>query len=129
MTLRGRPLSFAMSLGEVGTLLPNFAFAALAPTFIAAWAMTNTEAGWISGISGLGYMASVPVLMSLTDRLDARRVFLAGAALSTIAHLGFALTAEGFWSALLWRGIGGIGLAGTYMPGLRILTDRDESRE
>jgi MFS family permease len=118
-----------MSLGEIGTLLPNVAFPALTPTFIAVWALSNTEAGWIAGISAFGYMASVPVLMSLTDRVDARRIFVVGAALATVAHLGFALVADGFWSALLWRALGGIGLAGTYMPGLRILTDRDESRE
>ena len=51
IALRGRPLVFAMSIGEVGTLLPNFAFAALTPTFIAVWGISNTEAGWIAGIS------------------------------------------------------------------------------
>ena len=129
IALRGRPLARAMSLGAIGTLLPSFAFAALTPTFIAAWAISNTEAGWISGVSAFGYMASVPVLMSLTDRMDARRVFLVGAALATVGHLGFAIAADGFWSALLWRGLGGIGLAGTSMPGLKILTDRDDSRD
>ena len=54
IALRGRPLALAMSLGEIGTLLPSFAFAALTPTFIAAWAISNTEAGWISGVSAFG---------------------------------------------------------------------------
>ena len=43
--------------------------------------------------------------------------------LTIIAPLGFALTAGGFWSAALWRCVQGIGLAGTYMPGLKLLTD------
>ena len=30
---------------------------------------------------------------------------------------------------MLWRGLAGVGLAGTYMPGLRVLTDRDDSAE
>ena len=38
--------------------------------------------------------------------------------------LGFALLAEGVWSALLFRTLAGIALAGTYMPGLKALTDR-----
>src|SRR6185369_6800438 len=129
IALRGRPLVFAMSIGEIGTLLPNFAFAALTPTFIAVWGMSNTEAGWIAGISAFGYMAAVPLLMSLTDRHDARLIFIAGAGLAVIANLVFALAADGFWSALLWRGLAGVGLAGTYMPGLRVLTDRDDSAE
>ncbi len=130
--LSGRPLVLAMAIGEIGTLLPNLSFAALTPLFIAEWKITNADAGWIAGISAFGYMAAVPFLMSLTDRIDARRVFLVGAAVTTIAHLGFALLASGFWTAFLWRALSGVGLAGTYMPGLKILTDRhggsDKSR-
>lgn len=130
--LSGRPLVLAMAIGEIGTLLPNLSFAALTPQFITEWHISNADAGWIAGISAFGYMAVVPFLMSLTDRIDARRVFLIGAGVSTIAHLGFALLASGFWTAFFWRALSGVGLAGTYMPGLKILTDRhtgsDKSR-
>ncbi len=34
------------------------------------------EAGAISGILFAGYMMSVPVLTSLTDRMDSRRIYL-----------------------------------------------------
>ncbi|MEA2779345.1 MAG: hypothetical protein QOK29_889 [Rhodospirillaceae bacterium] len=127
MSMRGRPLVLAMSIGEIGTLLPTLSFAALTPSFILAWQISNAEAGWIAGIAAFGYMASVPVLMSLTDRLDARGVFLVGAALATVANFGFAVFAHDFWTALVWRALAGIGLAGTYMPGLKILTDRDDA--
>ncbi len=127
--LSGRRLVLAMSVGEIGTLLPNLAFAALMPLFIAEWRISNAQAGWIAGISAFGYMGSVPFLMSLTDRIDARRVFLAGAALTVIAHLGFAIGAEGFWTAMFWRCLSGIGLAGTYMPGMKTLTDRDDAAD
>jgi predicted MFS family arabinose efflux permease len=130
--LSGRPLVLAMALGEIGTLLPSLSFAALTPLFIGEWQITNAEAGWIAGISAFGYMVAVTFLMSLTDRIDARRVYLVGAALSLFSILGFALAAHGFWSGLIWRALGGVGLAGTYMPGLKILTDRhtgaDKSR-
>jgi MFS family permease len=68
----------------------------------------------------------VPVLVSLTDRLDPRRIYLASMALTVAAMFGFALLAGGFWSALIFRVAAGIGLAGTYMPGLKILSDRFE---
>jgi MFS family permease len=40
------------------------------------------------------------------------------------ALLGLAFVARDLWSAALFRFLAGIGLAGTYMPGLKMLTDR-----
>ena len=114
----------ALCAAEVLGMIGISAFAALLPTFAAEWRLSNTEAGWISGIYYAGYVVAVPLLTSLTDRIDARRIYLACTALGGVASLGFALLADGFWSALVWRTLAGIGLAGTYMPGLKALTDR-----
>ena len=38
--------------------------------------------------------------------------------------MGFALLADGFAAALGLRALAGLGLAGTYIPGLRALVDR-----
>lgn len=101
-------------------------FAALLPNFITEWQLTNTQAGWISAIFLGGYAVSVPVLVSLTDRVDPRRIYLMSTALGGVASLGFALFAEGFWTAMLFRALAGVSVAGTYMPGLKALTDRIE---
>jgi predicted MFS family arabinose efflux permease len=113
-----------LCLAEALTLVGVFAFPALVPQFEADWALSNTAAGWISGIYFLGYALAVPFLSSLTDRVDAKRVFLGGIAICTLATLGFGLFASGFWSAMAFRFLGGVGLAGVYMPGLRALVDR-----
>ncbi len=113
---------------EVLTMVGVFAFPALLPTFFDVWQLSNTEAGWINGIYFAGYSLCVPVLMRLTDRVDARRVYVAAAAVSAISALGFAVFADGFWSAMIFRALAGAGLAGTYMPGLRVLVDRYEGR-
>ncbi len=99
-------------------------FPALLPQFLAEWRISNTEAGWINGIFYAGYAVAVSVLVSLTDRVDPRRVYMACTALAAVAALGFALFAQGLWSAVAFRLLGGVALAGTYMPGLRILSDR-----
>jgi MFS family permease len=96
----------------------------LLPEFTRQWDLSATAGGWLGGIFFLGYILAVPVLVSLTDRLDARRVYLVCAALSGLALAGFALFARGFGSALFWWWLAGLGLAGTYMPGLKALTDR-----
>src|SRR5258708_32887322 len=41
----------------------------------------------------------------------------------SLAHLGFAMVADGFWSGLVFRTLAGIGWAGTYMPGLKAIAD------
>lgn len=119
-------LSFALGMAAIEILAMGgaFAFPALMPLFFAEWGLSKTEAGWISGIYFLGYAASVIVLTSLTDRTDARRIFVFGLGVSAISSLGFGWLAQGFWSALILRAIAGVGLAGVYMPGLRALLDR-----
>ena len=99
-------------------------FSALLPEFQRDWGLSNTEAGWISGIFYGGYVAAVPVLVGSTDRVDPRRIYLLSFIIGAVAALGYALFAQGFWSALLWRALAGVALAGGYMPGLKLLTDR-----
>lgn len=96
----------------------------LLPKFTVHWGLSATAGGWLNGIFFLGYILAVPLLVSLTDRVDARRVYLASASLSGCALAGFALFASSFESALFWWWLVGLGLAGTYMPGLKALTDR-----
>jgi len=112
-----------MCLAEVVGMLGFATFPALLPTFVRQWQLSGTEAGWLSGLILIGYMAAVPLLAGLTDRLDARKVYI-GSALLTAATTGAFALAEGYWSAMPLRLAAGIGLAGTYMPGLRALTDR-----
>jgi MFS family permease len=122
--MTGRSLVVAMCVAHVFSLVGIGTFPSLLPIFFDVWGLTNTEAGWISGIYFGGYALAVPVLASLTDHVDSRRVYLASAALGGIALAGFAIWADGFWTALAFRALAGIALAGTYMPGLKILTDR-----
>lgn len=119
-------LTAVFCLAEVGAMAGVMFFPALVPTFQAAWGLSNTDAGWISGIYYVGYAGAAPLLVGLTDRIDARRVYLASSVLSAVALLGFA-HAEGLWSASLWRFLAGIGFAGCYMPGLKALSDRIET--
>ena len=114
----------ALCVAHALSLIGLASYPALLPTFISAWDLTNTEAGWISGIYYAGYMLAVPVLAGATDHVDARRIYLTASAVTFAATLGFALLADGFWSAVMLRFCAGIGLAGTYMPGLKALTDR-----
>lgn len=100
---------------------------ALLPTLQSAWKLSAGQAGLLGGSYFAGYIAAVSWLSGLTDRVDARNVFVASAVLSGVGSLAFASMAQGLWSASLCQAIAGAGLAGTYMPGLRALTDRVQS--
>jgi MFS family permease len=117
-------LTVLMCAAEVLTMVGAFGFPALLPAFIVEWSLSNTEAGWIGGIHLGAYAIAAPLLVALTDRVDARLIHGAGAALTALAFAGFAVYAAGFWSAMLFRFVAGLGLAATYMPGLRALVDR-----
>ena len=97
------PFVIAMCLAEVLGMLSFGTFQALIPTFKSAWGLSNTDAGWISGIYFAGYVGAVPVLSSLTDRVDPKKIMLASLALGGLTSLAFALFAEGFWTALIFR--------------------------
>lgn len=111
-----------MCAAEVLGLASYSAVAALLPDLIALWSLSNTQAGWLTGIFFAGYVAAVVALVTLTDRVSARTIYLGSTVLTVVTCFGFAL-ADGFWTALLLRALAGAGLAGTYMPGLKALTD------
>ena len=99
-------------------------FAALLPDFVVLWDLSNTEAGWIGGIYYAGYVTAVPLLVGMTDSVDSKRIYVFSIGVGVVASLGYAVLAEGFWSAMVFRFFSGVALAGTYMPGLQILNDR-----
>lgn len=105
-------------------MTPLAMFLALQPVLQREWTLSNTMSGWISSSYYCGYMLAVPVLASRTDRFDARSVWLGATTLGGLAAVGFGLLAGGPWSAALFQALAGASLAGTYMPGLKLMDDR-----
>lgn len=107
--------------------MPGFAaYSTLLPRLQHEWGINNSQAGFVSGAFFAGYMTAVPLLAGITDRIDARRVYFFSCLVLAAALAGFALLAQGFVSAALFQAAAGAGIAGTYMPGLRVLTDNTE---
>jgi MFS family permease len=99
-------------------------YAALLPELRDLWRLSNSEAGLIAGMFFAGYIGTVSFWTALTDRIDARKVYLAGSLLGAAGGAGFGLFADGFPSAVFFQVFLGVGIAATYMPGLRLLSDR-----
>lgn len=123
--LADRSIIAAMCVGQLGSLLPHVVVASILAVFlIPEWHLSGAQAGLLAGSGAAGYMLTVPVLATLTDRIDARKILMAGSALSALGTVLFGLFASGLWSGALFNAIAGVGFAGAYMPGLKALTDR-----
>jgi MFS family permease len=114
----------AVCASELGTLLVFSNFSALLPLLQKEWGLSNSEAGLIVSFYQFGYIGAVMILATLTDYMPPRRIYLWSAFWTALASLGFAVWAQGFVSAVILRGAVGLGLAGTYMPGMRMVAER-----
>ena len=118
-----------MLIAQIGALLGFACYGVFLTTLQQEWQLLHVESGLIASAFFLGYMLFVPFATVLTDRIDARQIFILGGFLAIIGLLGMGFIAQGFFSASFFMAIQGAGLAGTYMPGLKILSDRIQSGE
>ncbi len=114
----------AVCLCEMATMLVFLNYTAILPILQVEWGMGHGEAGLIFSAYQACYLLAVLVLASLTDRMDTRIIYLASAVWAGVAGLAFPLLALGFRSAAILRALAGIGLAGTYVPGMRLVAQR-----
>ncbi len=118
-----------MLMAQTCALLGFACYAVVLTTLQDEWHLTNLQSGLIASAFFFGYMLMVPLATALTDRLDAKKVYLVGGILATCGLLGMGFLADNFWTALIFMALNGAGLAGTYMPGLKILSDRIKTGE
>lgn len=121
--LSPRALIGAMCVAQLLTMLSISVYAAQLPYLSELWSLSNTQAGWIGAAFFVGYTITVPVLTSLTDRIDPKYIYLFGVSLLATGCAGFGAMGDGIMSAAVFHAIAGAGLAGSYMPGLKGLVD------
>lgn len=111
-------------LAEMGTMLVFLNYSAVLPLLQAEWHLSSTEAGLIYSAYQIGYIALVVVLSTLTDYVGAKPVYVGSALWAGLANLLFSFYARDLASAAILRTLTGFGLAGTYMPGLRLVSEK-----
>jgi MFS family permease len=102
-------------------LLPSSFVAAAVQVLRDEWVASATELGWVFAAYQAGYVVSVLLILPLTDRIPAGWVISVCAIVTSLSFVAFALLAKGVWSAAALRFLAGLGLAGIYMPGTRII--------
>ena len=112
-----------VAVGELLAMAPWFSASAVAPLIAADWNIGRlglpalaiaVQLGFAVGALGLAATAAA-------DVLPARVLFAAGAFLAAGSNLGFAFIADDEASALPFRAVTGLALAGVYPVGLKML--------
>ncbi len=88
-----------------------------------AWGVGVEEIGQLTNAVQLGFIVGTLVfsLTGLADRFPASRIFALSALFGACANAGFALLADGMGSALAWRFMVGLALAGVYPLGMKLV--------
>ena len=124
-----RSLLFLSCLTLVLNTLPFVTTTPVLPILFDLWDLSETEAGLLGGAFFIGYTAAVPILVSLTDRILPKKIYIVSGSVGVVSCFGFALLANDLWSGVFFRIMTGVGVAGTNMPALKALADSLEEPE
>lgn len=98
-------------------------YSALLPLVASDWGLSGAEAGVVFAAFQLGYAVAILPLGSLADRGPVRWLIAVGCVGTGLATLGFVVFADGFALGTAFRFLGGLAMAGVYVPGMRFLSD------
>ncbi len=100
-----------------------FSANAAADDLMKAWGIDASGIGWLTSAVQLGFIVGTLVLAltGLADRFAASRIFVCSALLGALFNLGFAFLSAGMASALGFRFLVGLCLAGIYPLGMKLI--------
>jgi len=103
-------------------MAPWFSASAVAPTLAEVWQLSPASTAWLTISVQLGFVAGavVSAILTLADRLSARRLVAGSATIAAVATLGVA-AAPGIGLGIGCRLLTGAALAGVYPPGMKIV--------
>ena len=121
-------LLWTLSFAQFLAMQVWFNFSAVMPVVEREWGLSSTQSGIIVGFFHIGYVAAVFFYSFLSDRYNPKYSFMYGALIAGLSGILFSVLAQGFWSALLLRFISGVGIAGIYVPGMKIVAQTSSDR-
>ena len=116
-----RRVLIVLAVAELLAMAPWFSASAVAPALAHVWHLTPAATAWLTISVQLGFVAGalVSAILTLADRLSARRLVAGSAAVAALATLGVA-AAPALGVGIACRLLTGAALAGVYPPGMKI---------
>jgi MFS family permease len=110
-----------LAIAQLLAMAPWFSASAVAPALARIWQLSPTATAWLTISVQLGFVAGalVSAMLTLADRLSARRLVAGSAAIAALATLGVAATHD-IGTGIACRLLTGAALAGVYPPGMKI---------
>ncbi|HJS42628.1 MAG TPA: MFS transporter [Gemmatimonadales bacterium] len=117
-----RQVLVIVAIAELLAMAPWFSASAVAPTLADVWQLSPASTAWLTISVQLGFVAGalVSAVLTLPDRLSARRLVAGSATIAALATLGVA-AAPGIGLGIGCRLLTGAALAGVYPPGMKIV--------
>jgi MFS family permease len=111
-----------LGLCSLAVISTHLNISAVLPLLRHDWGLSNSQAGAIAAAGQAGFVVAVIALSALSDRWSAAVIFVGSAFCAAVSMVAFGLFASGPISAALLKALGGIGIGGTYMPGVKLVT-------
>jgi len=110
-----------VAIAQLLAMAPWFSASAVAPTLARVWQLTPGGTAWLTMSVQLGFVAGalLSAILTLADRVSARRLVAGSAMLAAAATVGVA-GASGFAVGIGCRVLTGAALAGVYPPSMKI---------
>ena len=111
-----------LSVAELMGMSLWFTASALSPELAAQWGLSEGQAGWLTTVVQLGFVAgtAAAAFLNLADIFPAARYFAVSALLGAGVNAAM-LLAPGYGSALVLRFLTGFFLAGVYPPAMKMI--------
>jgi MFS family permease len=109
-------------IGVVGVLTTWFSATAIVPELIVEWALTTSQAAWLTNAVQLGFVVGAvgASFVNLPDLVRMNRLMAVAAALAALANAALLLEPGPGW-AIVARFVTGVALAGVYPPALKLM--------
>ncbi len=116
----------ALAVVSLAVLLAGsiwFSGTAAMPALRELWALSDAQAAWLTVAVQLGFISGTFLysVLNIADVFNARRVFLVSALLGAAFNACFAWVTSGLGTALVFRFLAGVTLAGVYPVGMKIV--------
>ena len=100
-----------------------FAASAVSAQYRVLWALSESQAGWLTTIVQLGFVIGTALLatLNIVDVVPSKRLFSLGALAGALTN-ALILLVPGFRTALLCRLLTGISLAAVYPPAMKMIS-------